>query len=93
MLRRFSGEIGEARDWCSLWEIDRHGRPAHADFRSDDDFWYNLPANFDVLDASYRMYVWSGDSACTATDPMLLGDDDRTVTDYVARWDSAWTPS
>ena len=85
MLRRFGGEISEARDWCSLWEIDRHGRPAHADYRSDDDFWYNLPANFDVLDASYRMYLWSGDPAYI-TDPVLLGYYDRTVTDYVARW-------
>ncbi len=85
MLRRFGGEISSARDWCSLWEIDRHGRPAHADYRTDDDFWYNLPANFDVLDASYRMFLWSGDRAYI-TDPVLLNFYDRTVTDYVERW-------
>jgi len=85
MLRRFAGEISDKRDWCSLWEIDRHGRPAHADYRSDDDFWYNLPANFDVLDASYRMFLWSGDTAYL-TDPILRQFYDRTVTDYVERW-------
>ena len=85
MLRRFASGISEARDWCSLWEIDRHGRPAHADYRSDDDFWYNLPANFDVLDASYRMYLWSGDPSYIS-DPVRLNFYDRTVTDYVARW-------
>ena len=61
MLRRFAGNVSAERDWCSLWEIDRHGRPAHADYRNDQDFWYNLPANFDVLDAAYRMFLWSGD--------------------------------
>jgi hypothetical protein len=85
MMRRFAENISDARDWCSLWEIDRHNRPAHADYRNDGDFWYNLPANFDVLDACYRMFLWSGDPAYV-TDPVLLHFYDRTVTDYVERW-------
>ncbi len=85
MLGRFAAGISEARDWCSFWEIDRHGRPAHADYRHDGDFWYNLPANFDVLDASYRMFLWSGDRDYL-TDPARLHFYDRTVTDYIARW-------
>jgi hypothetical protein len=85
MMGRFARNISDARDWCSLWEIDRHNRPAHADYRNDRDFWYNLPANFDVLDACYRMFLWSGDPAYV-TDPVLLHFYDRTVTDYVERW-------
>jgi hypothetical protein len=85
MLGRFAGNVSDARDWCSLWEIDRHNRPARADYRNDRDFWYNLPANFDVLDACYRMFLWSGDPAYV-TDPVLLHFYDRTVTDYVERW-------
>jgi hypothetical protein len=85
MMGRFARSVSDARDWCSLWEIDRHDRPAHADYRNDSDFWYNLPANFDVLDACYRMYLWSGDPSYI-TDPVLLHFYDRTVTDYVARW-------
>ena len=85
MLGRFAGEISDARDWCSLWEIDRHGHPARADYRNDNDFWYNLPANFDLLDASYRMFLWSGDHAYI-TDPVRLQFYGRTVDDYVARW-------
>ena len=30
MLGRFAENVTDARDWCSLWEIDRHNRPAHA---------------------------------------------------------------
>jgi hypothetical protein len=85
MLRRFAEHISSARDWCSFWEIDRHNRPVHADYRNDDDFWYNLPANFDVLDASYRMFLWSGDPAYLS-DPAMVNFYDRTVTDYVRRW-------
>jgi len=85
MLRRFAENISDARDWCSLWEIDRHNLPAPIDYDSDAEFWYNLPANFDILDACYRMYVWSGDRAYV-TDPVFLNYYDRTVKDYVERW-------
>jgi hypothetical protein len=85
MLRRFAENVSSERDWCSLWEIDRHNRPAHADYRNDKDFWYNLPANFDVLDAAWRMYLWSGDTAYLR-DTTLDVFYQRTVTDYVQRW-------
>lgn len=88
MLFRFAAAISESRDWASLWEIDRHGNPAHADYRNTRDFWYNLPANFDILDAMWRMYLWSGDR------DYLEGNEfrafqDHSVTDYVQRWQLA----
>jgi hypothetical protein len=85
MLRRFAENISDARDWCSLWEIDRYNRPAPVDYRNDAEFWYNLPANFDVLDCCYRMYLWSGDLSYV-NDPVFLNFYERTVTDYVERW-------
>ena len=86
MLRRFAENISASRDWCSYWEIDRLNRPAPVDYKSDTEFWYNLPANFDVLDACYRMYLWTGDKSYI-DDPVFLNFYDRTMTDYVARWD------
>ena len=85
MLRRFALSISEAKDWAGYWEIDREGKPSPADYVSDDDFWYNLPANFDVMNAALRMFVWTGDSAYT-TDPVFLNFYRRTVTDYIRRW-------
>ena len=61
MLYKFAVNISPSRDWCSFWEIDRHDRPAPVDYTDDTDFWYNLPANFDVLDCCYRQYCWTGD--------------------------------
>lgn len=86
MLRRFAENISASRDWCSYWEIDRLNRPAPVDYKSDKEFWYNLPANFDVLDTCYRMYLWTGDKTYIE-DPIFLNFYNHTVTDYVDRWD------
>lgn len=86
MLHRFAENISSSRDWCSYWEINRLNRPAPIDYVSDGVFWYNLPANFDVLDACYRMYLWSGDKSYI-DDPVFLNFYRHTVTDYVSRWD------
>ena len=86
MLRRFAENIAASRDWCSYWEIDYRNLPAPVDYKNDQKFWYNLPANFDVLDACYRMYLWTGDKSYIE-DPVFLNFYDRTVTDYVSRWD------
>jgi hypothetical protein len=86
MLRRFAENISRSKDWCSYWEINYSNRPAPIDFKSDQEFWYNLPANFDVLDACYRMFLWTGDRTYIE-DPVFLNFYDHTVTDYVSRWD------
>jgi hypothetical protein len=85
MLRKFAAAVSDARDWCSFWEIDRYDRPAPVDYRDDAQFWYNLPANFDVLDCCYRMYLWTGDGAYVE-DPAFLHFYERSVNDYVERW-------
>jgi hypothetical protein len=86
MLRRFAENIAESRDWCTFWEINCNNQPAPVDYRNDDEFWYNLPANFDVLDACYRQYQWTGDQTYV-DDPIFLNFYQRTVQDYVDRWD------
>ncbi len=86
MLRTFAENVSDSRDWCSLWEINRHGTPALQDYLNDEEFWYNLPANFDILDSCFRMYNLTGDQAYL-NDPVFLNFYKRTVYDYVERWD------
>lgn len=86
MLRKFAENISESKDWCSYWEINRENKPAPVDYVDDAHFWYNLPANFDVLDSCYRMYIWTGDQSYI-TDPVFLNFYRRTVHEYVKRWD------
>ena len=86
MLSKFAQAISESRDYCSFWEIDRFDRPCPVDYDSDGDFWYNLPANFDVLDAIYRMYRWTGDERYL-TDPAFERFCALTMEQYIRRWD------
>lgn len=85
MLRRFAEAISPTRDWCGYWEITRDNRPAREDYRSDQDFWYNLPANFDVICACYRQYLWTGDKSYL--EPPFLDFYRHSLSDYIERWD------
>lgn len=85
MLHHFAAGISDSKDWCSYWGIDRWGRPARVDYLNDSEFWYDLPANFDVLDACYRMFLWTGDMSYV-NDPVFVNFYKRTVDDYVQRW-------
>jgi hypothetical protein len=87
MLRRFAASISPNRDWCGFWEINKDGFPAPIDYQDDRHFWYCLPANFDVMQAAYRQFSWTGD--LTYFDSVFSNFYDRTVTDYV----SAWNPN
>lgn len=86
MLRRFAENISAAKDWCTHWEINRYNQPCPADYQSDTHFWYNLPANFDLLHCCYRQYLWTGDRRYL-NEPTFRFFYDKSVTAYVARWD------
>ena len=86
MLRRFAENISASKDWCTYWEIDRWNRPCSADYRDDNHFWYNLPANFDVLDCCWRQYRWTGDRTYL-DDASLRYFYARSVDEFVSRWD------
>jgi hypothetical protein len=88
MLGFFARSAAESRDWTAYWEIDGEGRPSSADYVSDSDFWFNLPANFDVLDASVRMWRWTGDESYR-NDPVFQRFFRTTMSDYIQAWQLA----
>jgi Bacterial alpha-L-rhamnosidase 6 hairpin glycosidase domain len=87
MLRQFALHVSASKKWASWWEITSGGDPAPVDYKSDADFWYCLPANFDVLNACYRQWLWSRDPAYV-DDQTFLDYYRATVTSYVDAWDS-----
>lgn len=86
MLLRFAQGIAESRQFCSFWEIDKNGDPCSADYENDQDFWYNLPANFDVMDACWRMYLATGDRDYLFQ-PDFVRFYEMTVENYAQWWD------
>lgn len=85
MFTKFAQNISESKDWCTYWEVNRYDKPAPIDYRSDKEFWYNLNANFDVLDACYRTYLWSGNRHYI-DDEFFLTFYEKTMTAYIERW-------
>ncbi|MGB3627863.1 MAG: hypothetical protein WBA18_00105, partial [Terracidiphilus sp.] len=55
------------------------------DYKNDHDFWYDLPASFDVMDACYRQWQLSRNDAYL--DEVFLNYYEHTITDYVKAWD------
>lgn len=85
MMFRFAENISDTKDWCSYWEINRHNRPAPADYTNDQEFWYNLNANFDVVQACLKLYQWTGDAAYL-NDPVFVDFYRRSLNEYVSHW-------
>jgi hypothetical protein len=81
MLCRFAQSAAKVRDWAAYWENDGNGRPSPADY----DFWFNLPANLDVLDATVRMWRWTGDDTYR-DDPAFHRFFRITMGDYISAW-------
>ncbi len=85
MFTRFAENISEGKDWCTYWEINRYNKPAPADYTNDTEFWYNLNANFDVMQACMKMYEWTGDTDYL-TDSCFTYFYDKSINEYVQRW-------
>ncbi|HTE00538.1 MAG TPA: hypothetical protein VK668_14690 [Mucilaginibacter sp.] len=85
MFNLFAGNISVSKNWCSYWEINKLAKPAPEDYRNDKEFWYNLPANFDVLYATWRLYLWTGDKHYIS-DPAFVRFQERSVREYIDSW-------
>lgn len=86
MMRLFAKNISASRDFCSYWEITSEGLPTPVDYTNDRDFWYNLPANFDVMDACSRLYDLTGDAGYLL-EPEMSRFHSLSVHEYVQAWD------
>jgi hypothetical protein len=85
MFTLFATNVSASKNWCSYWEINKWAKPAPEDYRNDKEFWYNLPANFDVLYASWRLYLWTGDKYYI-NNPAFVHFQEKTVKDYIDSW-------
>ncbi len=86
MFQKFAENISEEKDYCSYWEINRYNKPAPVDYQNDKDFWYNLPANFDVIYNAHRLYNWTGDRTYLVH-PAFKNFYTLNMNEYVDHWD------
>ena len=86
MFLKFAQNISKEKDYCTFWEINRYDKPAPVDYEHDHDFWYNLPANFDVVFSAYRLYQWTGNKEYLIH-PDLINFYELSLNEYVEHWD------
>jgi hypothetical protein len=86
MFQKFAENISIEKDYCSYWEINRYNKPAPVDYETDKDFWYNLPANFDVIYNAWRLYKWTGDKTYL-THPAFKNFYKLSMNEYINHWD------
>lgn len=86
MFLKFGQNISSEMDYCSYWEINRHNLPAPVDYENKKDFWYNLPANFDVIYNAHRLYQWTGNKAYLENEA-LQNFYKLSMNEYVDHWD------
>lgn len=87
MLSKFVSSIAESRDYCAYWEITKDDCPAPEDYTDDNDFWYNLPANFDLIDGCCRAFKYTDDRDYIAKNN-FTSFYKLTFNNYIACWDS-----
>ena len=86
MMQTFAKNISFDRQFCTYWEITTQGTPPAVDYTDDSDFWYNLPANFDISYACSRLYDLTGDPGYLL-DHVMAAFHRTSVEDYVFFWD------
>lgn len=86
MFLKFAQNISKEKDYCSYWEINRYNKPAPVDYENDQDFWYNLPANFDVTYNAYRLYKWTGNKEYL-NNPDLINFYELSLNEYLDHWE------
>lgn len=86
MLLKFAQNISEEKDYCTYWEINRYDKPAPVDYENDNDFWYNLPSNFDLTFSAYRLFQWTGNEDYL-DNPELKRFYDLSLNEYTKHWE------
>jgi len=85
MFLKFAQNISKERDYCTYWEINKNNKPATVDYENDQDFWYHLPANFDLTYSAYRLYKWTGNKDYL-DHPDLINFYELSLNEYLDHW-------
>lgn len=86
MFKTFARHSTESRKWYTLWAVNFDGSPHTIDYKDDDWFVREVPAQFEFLEKAYEQYQWTGDKR-------YIEDEDlwrfytKVLTDYITLHD------
>lgn len=61
MFKVFAKNSIESRKWYTLWAFNFDGTPHTIDYKDDNYFVREVPAQFELVEKAYEQYLWSGD--------------------------------
>lgn len=61
MFETFAKECTEARKYYTVWAPNFDGTPHTIDYKNDNNFVREVPAQFELVEKAYKQYLWSGD--------------------------------
>ena len=82
MFKVFAKNATESRKWYTLWAFNFDGSAHTIDYKDDNVFVREVPAQFELVEKAYEQYLWSGDER-------YIYDDDlwnfytKVMTDFV----------
>lgn len=82
MLKTFAGSADEGKKWFPLWAINFDGSTYTLDYHNNDDFVREIPAVFELVDKTYLLYLWTGDTNYYQ-DEVLWNFCTKAVTDFI----------
>ncbi|MGN1140486.1 MAG: hypothetical protein ACI4TF_04735 [Oliverpabstia sp.] len=82
MFRIFAGGATKEREWYTPWAFNFDGTPHTIDYKNDQYFVREVPAQFELVEMAYKMYLWSGDKRYL-TDPVLYEFYTKVLTEFV----------
>ncbi len=86
MFRVFADNATQERQWYTLWAFNFDSSPHTIDYRGDDDFVREVPAQFELVEKAYRQYLWTGDHRYIHS-PEMFKFFEKTMTEFIERHD------
>lgn len=87
MFSAFAKECNEARKWYTVWALNFDGSVYSLDYRSENSFVREIPAQFELVEKAYKQYLWSGDERYIK-DETLWAFYTNVMTNYVETHDA-----
>lgn len=86
MLKAFAGTANESSKWYPAWAINFDGSIFKLDYNDENSFVREVPAVFELVEKSYKMYMWTGDKKYI-NDEVMWKYYTEAVTDFIAMHD------
>ncbi|MCW8328857.1 hypothetical protein MD588_08550 [Photobacterium sp. SDRW27] len=87
MFKTFARHSTEPRKWYTLWAVNFDGTPHTIDYKDDDYFVREVPAQFEFVEKAYEQYLWTGDSRYIE-DKELWNFYTKVLTEYIELHDN-----